>query len=185
LLWEKDRMLRISGFIFALVGGVAYAQTPGSVNLNPTPSQLVDQDEVPLGGCMPIGLTASGNVVFPIACKTFLELQRGKDANSDPTAATLKPAVDQVPAVSEPALADPKMKPERDLIGDADPTIGGGGGGRLNAAIGPKQSREFALRRGHTANMPARPAHPLKQAESVPPAQGHLNDVFHRWLGAP
>jgi hypothetical protein len=34
-------------------------------------------DAVPTGGCMPIGLTAQGEMVFPIQCRTLIERERG------------------------------------------------------------------------------------------------------------
>ena len=63
--------------------GTAFAQTKGSVES--TSKQPPDKDGVPPGGCMPIGLTASGEIVFPFACKALIERQRG-------TVEQLKPA---------------------------------------------------------------------------------------------
>lgn len=36
-----------------------------------------DHDSIPSGGCMPIGLTAQGDMVFPLQCRELLEQQRG------------------------------------------------------------------------------------------------------------
>jgi hypothetical protein len=55
---------------------------------------------------MPIGLTASGEIVFPIQCKEFIEQHRGKAAEQKP--AEEKPAAKQsegvVPVDSQPAI---------------------------------------------------------------------------------
>jgi hypothetical protein len=44
------------------------------------------QDDVPPGGCTPIGLTASGEMVFPLLCRALLEQQRGPISQELPTA---------------------------------------------------------------------------------------------------
>lgn len=41
-------------------------------------------DAVPTGGCMPIGLTASGQMVFPLQCRELLEAGRGAVVSSVP-----------------------------------------------------------------------------------------------------
>src|SRR5208282_5428710 len=43
------------------------------------------QDDVPPGGCTPIGLTASGEMVFPLLCRALLEQQRGPISQQLPT----------------------------------------------------------------------------------------------------
>jgi hypothetical protein len=55
--------------------GAAFAQTTGSIG--PATVAPSDKDEVPPGGCMPIGVTVSGEIVFPFTCKAFLERRRG------------------------------------------------------------------------------------------------------------
>lgn len=42
-------------------------------------------DDVPPGGCTPIGLTASGEMVFPLLCRALLEQQRGPISQELPT----------------------------------------------------------------------------------------------------
>ena len=41
-------------------------------------------DAVPTGGCIPIGLTADGEKVFPLQCRELIERQRGPVASSSP-----------------------------------------------------------------------------------------------------
>jgi outer membrane biosynthesis protein TonB len=56
---------------------------------------------------MPIGLTSAGEIVFPIQCKEFIELHRGKDVEPNHTAVEQKPAVveDKPAAVEEKPVA--------------------------------------------------------------------------------
>lgn len=72
------RVLCNSVIVLALlvVSLPAIAQTTGSV----TPGKAVgpSQDEPPPGGCMPLGITAAGETVFPYACKGFIEAAKGK-----------------------------------------------------------------------------------------------------------
>jgi hypothetical protein len=91
--------------LIAVMSGAALAQNTGTVNPNPAAEPSVTED-VPPGGCMPIGLTVSGEIVFPIQCKEFIERQRGK-------AVEQKPATMERPGVSLPAGAnsDALMKP--------------------------------------------------------------------------
>jgi hypothetical protein len=77
-----------------------FGQTTGTVDPSPTPAEPSMKEDVPPGGCMPIGLTASGEIVFPIQCKEFIERQRGKAVEQKPA------AVEERPGVSLPAWAN-------------------------------------------------------------------------------
>ena len=76
-----------------------------------------DKDEVPPGGCTPIGVTASGEIVFPFTCKGFLERVRGPMEEPKPAAQAEKPAPAQKSEAAAPALAavpaktDPAVQP--------------------------------------------------------------------------
>jgi hypothetical protein len=59
---------------------------------------------------MPIGLTASGEIVFPIQCREFIERQRGKAVEQNPAAVEEKPAAKQSEAVA-PEVSNPVIKP--------------------------------------------------------------------------
>jgi hypothetical protein len=88
------------------IAGTAFAQAMGSVES--TSKQPLDKDGVPPGGCMPIGLTASGEIVFPFACKALIERQRGTVDQLKPAARDEKlvPAEKQVtPPAAVPAQA--------------------------------------------------------------------------------
>ena len=93
---------------FGCNGGAALPQTIGSVNQG-APAEL------PAGRCKPIGLTASGELVFPFQCKDFIERQRSADKkaaaedNRKPTAADQKPdAAGEKTAEKKPAAAQVK-----------------------------------------------------------------------------
>jgi hypothetical protein len=70
--------------LLSVMSGVALAQITGTVNPSPAPAESSTKEDVPPGGCMPIGLTASGEIVFPIQCKVIIERQRGKAVEQKP-----------------------------------------------------------------------------------------------------
>jgi hypothetical protein len=77
--------------LVTLISGVALAQTPGTVDPSPAPAEpSTKEDMLPPGACMPIGVTVSGEIVFPFQCKDFIERQ--KAADQKPAAAEEKPA---------------------------------------------------------------------------------------------
>jgi hypothetical protein len=91
---------------------VAVAQTtgalsPGNESTSPT------KEEPPPGGCMPIGVTASGDTVFPYACKDFIEAQKTVSAKT-PAQAHEKEASrqEQLPVREEqPPVTNPDIPP--------------------------------------------------------------------------
>jgi hypothetical protein len=62
-------------------------------------------DGVPTGGCMPIGLTARGELVFPMQCRELLDRERGPapDGATSGAPQTATPAVEQAAAAPEQA----------------------------------------------------------------------------------
>jgi hypothetical protein len=111
--WLRDRMkCFLLALLVSVTGSAALAQTTGAVNPSAAPAQPSGNADVPPGGCMPIGLTTSGEIVFPIQCKEFIEQHRGKDVEQNSAAVEQKPAdvVEQKPvAVKEkPAAVDDK-----------------------------------------------------------------------------
>ena len=67
------QIARVGALCVVLLGvmtGAALAQITGTVNPSAVPA------ETPDGGCKPIGLTASGEAVFPFQCKEFIERQK-------------------------------------------------------------------------------------------------------------
>jgi hypothetical protein len=59
---------------------------------------------------MPIGLTASGEIVFPIQCRELIERQRGKAVEQKPAAVEEKPVAKQSEAPT-PESSNPVVKP--------------------------------------------------------------------------
>ena len=107
-------MKRLLALLLSVMSSAALAQTTGAVNPSPAPAQPSVNEDVPPGGCMPIGLTASGEIVFPIQCKEFIERHRGPAAEQKPAAAEEKSAaVEQKPAAMDekPAAVEEKQKP--------------------------------------------------------------------------
>jgi hypothetical protein len=92
----------VLALLLSVMSSAALAQTTGAVDPNPAPAQPSASEEVPRGGCMPIGLTASGEMVFPILCKEFIERRRGMTTEQNPAAVDEKPAsVEEKPAALE------------------------------------------------------------------------------------
>jgi hypothetical protein len=70
-----------------VTASLGFAQTSGAIG--PSAGSDVSSPETPPGGCMPIGVTANGDIVFPFACKDLIETHRKE----------------QVPDASEPRQA--------------------------------------------------------------------------------
>jgi hypothetical protein len=85
---------------------------PGVGEVSPKVATQTD-DDGPNGGCMPIGLTASGKLVFPMQCQAFLEPHRG-------------PEDFQVPDPTNPpeSAAPPKERQAADPAPAADENTG-------------------------------------------------------------
>lgn len=153
--------------LLAVISGAALAQTSSPANPGPVPaaSPAKEGNMPPPGGCKPIGLTVSGEVVFPLECKEFIERMRAIDPK--PAAAEAKPAAPpEKPAVAEekpaavpekPAVADDKpttadakaaVKPSDDAAPDNGPT------GTAPADLVPSPKRGDRKPREHTAGAP-------------------------------
>src|SRR6266480_934443 len=85
--------------LLSVMSGAALAETTGAVNPGSVPAQPPVNEDVPPGGCMPIGMTTAGEIVFPIQCKEFIERHRGAAVEQKPAAVQAKPdAVEEKPA---------------------------------------------------------------------------------------
>jgi hypothetical protein len=101
------RMKQLLALLLSVTSGAALAQTTGTVDPGAAPAEPSAKADVPSGGCMPIGLTASGEMVFPIQCNGIIERGRGSTLEQ-------KPAIleDNATAKSEaPASDNPIIKP--------------------------------------------------------------------------
>jgi BA14K-like protein len=116
----RDRMHRFLAFLIVLMWSAASAQTTGT--LPPASAGAPPKAETPPGSCMPIGLTASGELVFPIQCEGIIERARGakvdqKPANPEKPPTTGRPekannSEQDATAKSEPpAISSPITKP--------------------------------------------------------------------------
>jgi hypothetical protein len=70
---------------------------------------------------MPIGLTASGEIVFPIQCRELIERQRGKAVEQKPAVDEKPIAVEEKPAVKQsedvaPKNSQPAIKPVETVL---------------------------------------------------------------------
>jgi hypothetical protein len=72
--------LLLAGFI-SLLAASAMAQPvnkpTNGTELRSAQAEVLKPDSVPVGGCMPIGLTARGDLVFPMQCRELIERERG------------------------------------------------------------------------------------------------------------
>jgi hypothetical protein len=70
----------LAGFI-SLLAASAVAQPvtkpTNGIELRSAQAEVSKPDNVPVGGCMPIGLTARGDLVFPMQCRELIERERG------------------------------------------------------------------------------------------------------------
>jgi hypothetical protein len=129
-------MKRLLALLLSLMSSAALAQTTGALDPSPAPAKPSVSEDVPPGGCMPIGLTAAGEIVFPIQCRALIERARGNAVEQKPAAAggksaTLeeKPAaLEQKPAAVEEKPAAAEQKPAtmeaKPTVVEAKPTIG-------------------------------------------------------------
>ncbi len=122
------RLLALLVFL-PLMSSAALAQTTGALDPSPAPAKPSVSEDVPPGGCMPIGLTAAGEIVFPIQCRALIERARGNAVEQKPAAAGGKSAtVEEKPAALEQKPAAVEEKPaaaeQKPAAVEAKPTIG-------------------------------------------------------------
>jgi hypothetical protein len=123
LLTSQILFARLAGvpacLLLAVISGAALAQTSGPADPSRVPagSSAKEANMPPPGACKPIGLTVSGEVVFPLECKEFIE--RIRDMDPKPAAAEAKPAAPETkPAAAE---AKPAAPPEKPAVADEKP----------------------------------------------------------------
>jgi hypothetical protein len=102
-----SRVCALCSVLVMLTGAAARAQSADPATPPPAPAQPSVQDEA-TGSCEPIGLTASGEIVFPFRCKEKVERQHA----AAPKPADPKPAVAAAaPALQEKLQAKPQAQP--------------------------------------------------------------------------
>jgi hypothetical protein len=99
-------MHRLSALLLVLMSSAAIAQTTGTLSPTASPDASAKED-VPAGSCMPIGMTASGEMVFPIQCKGIIERERGRPAEQK----TAIPDNNATAKTDAPTISHPAIKP--------------------------------------------------------------------------
>jgi len=91
-----------------LMNSAVLAQTTGTINPSATPAESSGKEDVPPGSCMPIGMTASREMVFPVQCRELIEQHRGKTGEQNSVAVEEKKPAQQsetpAPESSKPAI---------------------------------------------------------------------------------
>jgi hypothetical protein len=165
--------LASGAFALALLlsGGASLAQTTGTVNPSGAPAEPSVKEDIPTGGCMPIGLTASGEIVFPIQCRELIEQQRGKAVEQKPAGVEEKPVgVEEKPVGFEEKRVSVEEKP-------------------VTMDVAPKNSQP-AIKPVKTVSLPKRVEHKPREratasAQGQPAAQAPTNVPAIRWHWCP
>ncbi|CCE03613.1 hypothetical protein [Bradyrhizobium sp. STM 3809] len=125
------------------------------------PARDVTKDSGPFGGCEPIGLTASGELVFPLECKKLIKKPTdGPVAADDKAAAEDRTAsTDAKPSAGASATADAPAAPEAKPASQAAAPVPAAGPKPVAAADKPEAH-------GAAAADPAAPA----SAAAIKPA---------------
>jgi hypothetical protein len=101
-----------------VVGTAAIAQTssePAKSDQRNTRAESSPADKVPAGGCMPIGLTARGDLVFPLQCRELIERERGPISEKQTRAVQQKldsasQTVPKTPATKQKEVGAPEQR---------------------------------------------------------------------------
>jgi hypothetical protein len=102
-------------FLFQVAFASAFAQGAEA----PAATSAADASNAPFGGCEPIGMTASGELVFPLECKHKIQLQPAPVASEEKAPVSDDKSV--TTADAKPALTDPPAAAERAVEGK--PTV--------------------------------------------------------------
>src|SRR3977135_2639015 len=102
----------------SLVGTAAIAQTrsePTKPDQRSAQPEGATADRVPAGGCMPIGLTARGDLVFPLQCRELIERERGPISEEQTRAVQQKldsasQTVPKTPATKQKEVGAPEQR---------------------------------------------------------------------------
>ena len=91
------------------------------------PQPRFSDDGPPPGGCTPIGVTVSGEVVFPMTCRDFIERHKAADraasaAETKPATAEASKAPDAVEADKALTTGDASKAPDAVEAGNAPAT---------------------------------------------------------------
>jgi hypothetical protein len=98
--------MRLAFAFLLILSNDAFAQIPAAADSGHVEPAASDTKSNATGGCMPIGLTASGVLVFPIECKTLIESIRGPTSENTETTGAIGPV--HRPADDKPSVTGDK-----------------------------------------------------------------------------
>jgi hypothetical protein len=139
------------------------------------------------GSCMPIGLTASGEVVFPWDCRAIIEKQRGPVSvnvpppSADPSTrdqAAEKPAAQQPEQSATAAPVQPQMAVATPPVQDTTATVA-----HPAPRLRPKRTLA-AVAGADKKHQVAAPPQPSAQPQSAAPSQPQSVSAITRALNA-
>ena len=109
------------------------------------PAKSSDENEPPPGSCKPIGVTASGEIVFPMTCKDFIEQHKALDRNSSAAEAKSTVANDVKADAQEakPTAAQASTNEDQKPVADH--------------LVGPAVTSNSGTEPASTASVPKRP----------------------------
>lgn len=190
-------------FLLQIACGAALAETadaPGPAVAPASPSEAA-KDTGPFGGCEPLGMTASGELVFPLECKRVLHKttetpvaadDKAGAASETPAAAEAKPvdvkaaapedkpaatpekaAIEEKPAAVEIKSAAAETKPEVKPAEASAASNKPAAADKASHAAQDKAAEKAALKKPgrHAARAAALAASGSKQIAMVKPAQ--------------
>jgi hypothetical protein len=152
--------------LLSVMSGASLAQTTGTVNPSEAPAEPSVKEDVPTGGCMPIGLTASGEIVFPIQCRELIEQQREKAVERKPTGVEEKAVVDEEKPVG---LEEKSVGGEEKPVGVEEKRVG------VEEKAATKQSEDVAPKNSQPAIEPAETVSLPKRVQHKPRERGTAN----------
>jgi hypothetical protein len=152
--------------LLSVMSGASLAQTTGTVNPSEAPAEPSVKEDVPTGGCMPIGLTASGEIVFPIQCRELIEQQREKAVERKPTGVEEKAVVDEEKPVG---LEEKSVGGEEKPVGVEEKRVG------VEEKAATKQSEDVAPKNSQPAIEPAETVSLPKRVQHKPRERGTPN----------
>ena len=172
-------MKRLLALLLSLMSSAALAQTTGALDPSAAPAKPAVNEDVPPGGCMPIGLTAAGEIVFPIQCRALIERARGNSVEQKPAAVEGKSAtVEEKPAALEPrpavmeekAAAKDEQKPAsveaKPTVVEAKPTV-------VEAKPATVEEKP--------AGLEAKPAAAEEKTAAKQPDDGPMRNLYTLW----
>jgi hypothetical protein len=155
-------MKRLLAVLLSVMSSAALAQTTATVNPSASAQPSVN-DDVPPGGCMPIGLTSSGEIVFPIQCKEFIERHREMPVEQKPAAVEEKATAKQSEAKQSEAVAPENSAPaDKPVAVEEKPAVKQSEAARQSEDVAPESSKP-AARPVETVPLPKRAEHEPRQ----------------------